>query len=216
MKILVTGSAQGIGAAVAEKFLKMGHTVVGMDVLPAPFTHANYTHVLHNVADEPLPTIGGVEVLINNAGIQSQTDEDIRVNLTATIRLTEKYAFQPSIRAVVNVASSSATTGAEFPEYAASKGGLLAYTKNLANRLAPYGATCNSVSPGGVLSPLNEHIMQDETLYNAVLDETLLHKWATTEEIAEWIYFIAVVNRSMTGQDVLIDNGESVKFNFIW
>ena len=216
MKVLVTGSSRGIGKAVAEKFLSMGHTVVGMDVSPASVTHERYTHVRHDIAVEPLPEIGGVEILVNNAGIQSQTEKDVEVNLTATVRVTEKYAFQPAIKAVVTIASSSATTGAEFPHYAASKGGLIAYTKNIANRLAPYGATCNSVSPGGVVTELNDHILKDERLTRAVLDEALLRKWATPEEIAEWVYFVAVVNKSMTAQDLLIDNGESSKFNFIW
>ena len=49
-----------------------------------------------------------------------------------------------------------------------------------------------------------------------VLNETLLHKWASSEEIAEWVYFITVINKSMTGEDILIDNGEMLKSNFIW
>ena len=48
------------------------------------------------------------------------------------------------------------------------------------------------------------------------MDETLLPKWAEVEEIAEWAYFITVVNRSMTAQDILVDNGENAKANFIW
>ena len=56
---------------------------------------------------------------------------------------------------MLNVCSTSAHNGAEFPEYCASKGGLLAYTKHLAMRIAQYGATCNSISPGGVITPMN-------------------------------------------------------------
>jgi 3-oxoacyl-[acyl-carrier protein] reductase len=63
---------------------------------------------------------------------------------------------------------------------------------------------------------MNEHILNDERLYQAVLDETLLHKWASAEEIAEWVYFLTVINKSMTGEDLLIDNGEQLKSNFIW
>ena len=53
-------------------------------------------------------------------------------------------------------------------------------------------------------------------LYKQVLDETLLNKWSTPEEIAEFTYFIAVINKSMTGEDLFIDNGEKLKSNFIW
>ena len=59
-------------------------------------------------------------------------------------------------------------------------------------------------------------VYDDEKLYEAVLNETLLHKWASVEEIAEWAYFVTVINKSMTAEDLLIDNGEVAKFNFIW
>lgn len=216
MKILITGTSRGIGKATAEKFLSLGHTVVGLDIAPSAIASENYSHFVCDVAIDPLPSIDGVEILIPNAGVQTQTEKDISVNLGGTIRVVENYAFQPKIKAVVTVASSSGSTGAEFPEYAASKGGVIAYTKNVAQRLAPYGATANSISPGGVITELNDHILKDEKLYDAVKKEALLHKWATAEEIAEWIYFIAVVNKSMTAQDILIDNGEAAKFNFIW
>ena len=88
--------------------------------------------------------------------------------------------------------------------------------KNVAQRVAKFGATANSISPGGVNCELNQHILDDKSLYNQVLNETLLNKWASVEEIAEWAYFITVVNKSMTGEDILIDNGEASKYNFIW
>ena len=105
---------------------------------------------------------------------------------------------------------------AEFPEYAASKGGVVTYMKNTALRLAKYGATSNSISAGGVYTPLNAHIMDDPNLMEQCLDETLLHRWASAEEIAEFSYFLTNVNKSMTGQDILVDNGEQLKSNFIW
>ena len=88
--------------------------------------------------------------------------------------------------------------------------------KNVALRIAKYGATANSISPGGVITPLNKHILDSEDLYEKVLNETLLNKWATAEEIAEFVYFVSVVNKSMTGEDFFIDNGEKLKSNFIW
>ena len=63
---------------------------------------------------------------------------------------------------------------------------------------------------------MNRHILENDTLYKAVLEEALLHRWADTDEIAEWAYFLACVNRSMTGENLLIDNGEALKANFIW
>ena len=214
MKVVVTGSSSGIGKAIALKFLQQGHEVVGIDVLPATLKRKNYSHVVADVCGV-LPQIDGVEVLINNAGVQN-SGNDIDVNLKGAIAVTEQYAMQPAIKSVVFIASASAETGSEFPEYVASKGGMVSYMKNVALRVAKYGATSNSISPGGVLTPLNQHVIDSPELWRQVMDETPLKKWATAEEIAEWTYFVAVVNKSMTAQNVLIDNGEAAKANFIW
>ena len=98
----------------------------------------------------------------------------------------------------------------------ASKGGIVAYMKNVALRIAQYGATSNSISAGGVITKLNQHIIDNPKLWKQVLNETLLNKWASSEEIADFTYFISVINKSMTGQDIFIDNGEALKSNFIW
>ncbi|MCH5163680.1 MAG: SDR family oxidoreductase [Clostridiales bacterium] len=215
MKVAVTGSSSGIGKAIADKFLECGHCVIGIDKEQATLAHKNYSHKLSDIYHSELPEIGGVEILINNAGVQN-TGDDIDVNLKGTIKVTEKYAMQPKIKSVVFVASASASTGSEFPEYVASKGGVVSYMKNVALRIAQYGATSNSISPGGVLTPLNQHIIDSPKLWQEVMDETPLNKWASVEEIAEWVYFVAVINKSMTAQDIIIDNGESSKANFVW
>lgn len=215
MKVLITGTSQGIGRAIAEHFLREGHTVIGIDRQPTDMEHANYEHHQCDVRDkENLPVVEDVEILINNAG--TQNEEDIDINLKALIWITEHYGVQPKIKSILNVGSASAHTGSEFPEYCASKGGVIAYTKNVAMRVAPYGATCNSIDPGGVLTPLNECVINDEELWAQIMDETPLKKWATPEEIAQWAYFMTVTNTFCTGQSILIDGGESINYNFVW
>ncbi|MBQ5362892.1 MAG: SDR family oxidoreductase [Clostridia bacterium] len=215
MKVLITGTSQGIGKAIAERFLTAGHDVIGIDRQAASIENAAYTHYVCDVRDkEHLPAIEGVQILVNNAG--TQNEDDIDVNLKALIYMTETYGVQPAIRSVLNIGSASAHTGAEFPAYCASKGGVLAYTKNVAMRVAKYGATCNSLDPGGVLTPLNQCVIDDPALWAQIMDETPLKKWATPEEIAEWAYFLTVTNTFCTGQSILVDGGESINYNFVW
>lgn len=215
MKVLITGTTQGIGRAVAELFLSNGHTVIGIDRQEGSIDHAEYTHYVCDVRDrERLPDVRDVDILINNAG--TQNEDDIDINLKALIYITEKYGVQKNIKSILNIGSASAHTGAEFPEYCASKGGVLAYTKNVAMRVAMFGATCNSLDPGGVLTPLNECVMNDPALWAQIMEETPLKKWATPEEIAEWAYFLTVTNTFCTGQSILVDGGESINYNFIW
>lgn len=215
MNAIITGTSCGIGKAIAEYFLDQGWTVMGLDIQKASIEREGYTHYIADIARDPLPELPLAEVLINNAGVQN-TGMDIDVNLKGTMRVTEQYGFREGIRSVLFIASASASTGAEFPEYAASKGGVVAYMKSTALRLAPMGATANSLSPGGVLTDLNAHIIEDPVLWEQVMAETPLKKWASVQEIAEWAYFVTAINRSMTAQDILIDNGEAARANFIW
>lgn len=215
MKILITGTTQGIGKAICEHFLMKGHEVVGFDRQDAAIVHDNYTHYVLDVRHKAnYPEIENIDILINNAG--TQNEDDIDINLKALIWITEKYGVRRGIKSVLHIGSASGHTGAEFPEYAASKGGVLAYTKNVAMRIAPFGATCNSLDPGGVLTPLNECVMNDEALWQEIMNETPLKRWATPEEIAEWAYFLTVVNGFCTGQNILVDGGEAINYNFVW
>lgn len=222
MNVVITGTSKGIGLATAIKFRLQGHTVWGIDIEKASpalkLLSACDGHYKHFIADvscrDSLPVLIDCDILINNAGVQDER-LNIPVNLIGTVNCTEMYGLQPNIKSIVNVTSVSAHNGAEFPLYTASKGGVLSYTKWLAQEVAKYGATANSISPGGVITPMTADIWNDIDKRLAVLQETLLGKWADAGEIAEWIYFISVVNKSMTAQDIIIDNGETAKFNFI-
>ena len=197
MNTIVTGTASGIGKAVAEKFLREGHAVYGFDLRESAISHPCYRHFVQDIRADAVPDLPPVEILINNAG-------------------TLDEAEAPALRSVLFIASASARSGAEFPLYVASKAGIVGYMKNLSLALAKRGVTCNSISPGGVITPANRHILESEELYAAVKAETLLGKWARSEEVADLAYYLTVINRSITGEDILMDNGEMLRSNFIW
>ena len=218
MKVLITGSSRGIGRAAAQRFLDLGHEVHGIDVNPATLDHPRYVHHIADVRqEEALPDIAGVEVLFNNAGIQ-QGEADISTNLVGAINVTEKYIRNnDALRSILFNASASSISGQEFPHYVASKAGLVGYMRNVAIRVAPRGVTCNAISLGGVLTESNDPVMRDPALWQAIMDVTPMKKWTTLDEVCEWVAFLTLVNRSMSGQNLLIDNGEmNLNPTFVW
>ena len=216
MKILITGTSKGIGKAVAERYLSLGHEVIGLDLLSSSITNNRYTHFQVDISNkEDLPEIDNVEVIFSNAG--KQNDEDIKNNLIGCMNVIEKYAFNKPIKSVLINASASASTGQEFPEYVASKSALLGYMKNVAIRLAKYGATCNSISLGGVLTESNKPVTDDPILWNKVMEVTPLKKWMSVDEVCDFVIFLTLTNKSMSGQDILVDNGEKdLNPTFVW
>ena len=218
MRVLITGTSGGIGRAAALRFLALGHEVHGIDIQAATVDDPRYTHHVADVRQkEALPEIGGVEVLFVNAGVQNG-DDDIAVNLLGAINATERYALgNGALKSILFNASASSLSGQEFPRYVASKAGLVGYMRNTAIRLAPRGVTCNAISLGGVVTDSNAAVMDDPKLWKAILDVTPLKRWTTLDEVCDWVVFLTTVNRSMSGQNILVDNGEKdLNPTFVW
>ena len=217
MRILITGSSSGIGFAVSKHFLSKGFEVVGIDLLPSSINNPHYEHCIADIAEyDSLPELGEFDYLFNNAGKQNCGD-DISNNLVGTMNVTKKYGFSKSIKSILFNASASASTGFEFDEYVASKAGIVGYMKYVACKLANQGATVNSISLGGVFTDSNEEVMNNDELWVKIMEVTPLKKWASLEEICDWVYFLLITNKSMSGQDILIDNGEKDLNNtFVW
>ncbi len=217
MKILITGSSKGIGLTVSNYFLAKGYEVVGIDLLPSSINNPHYQHYIADISDAKLlPEVDNIDYLFNNAGLQNSKD-DITNNLVGTMNVTKKYGFQKNIKSILFNASASASSGFEFDQYVASKAGIVGYMKNVASIVCKNGVTCNSLSLGGVLTDSNKAVMEDKALWEKIMNATPLKKWASLEEVCEWVYFLLVINKSMSGQDILVDNGEKDLNNtFVW
>ena len=217
MRVLITGSGRGIGLAAAKRFLEQGYEVYGIDLRENPLNCANYHHYQLDLRDfSTFPKLPEMDYIFLNAGLQNSED-DIENNLKSTIAVAEKYSQSSSLKSVLFNASASARNGYEFPSYVASKAGIVGYMKNLACRLASKGVTVNSLSLGGVLTSSNKEVMDDPASWEAIMKVTPLKKWASLEEVADWVYFLLVTNKSMSGQDVLVDNGENdLNCTFVW
>lgn len=235
VNLVITGAAHGMGAAFARyaydklnndvntdnvhKIHLLDKDAIDVDGLDKEEHCKVFLYHCNVEFEDSLPEISHVTHLFNNAGIQLPTksyDNVIDTNLKGVIGCTETYALNnDDIKAVLNQASVSAHSGSEFPNYVASKGGVLAYTKAIANQLAPK-AICNSISFGGVTTSLNDQVMNNKDKWNRIMKVTPMKKWVTLDEASRWIWFLLFENQSMTGQDVIVDNGEIINSTFVW
>lgn len=236
---LITGGARGQGAAHAESLASAGLGVVIADVrdedgertaaalagrdLPVRYTHLDVTDetAWADVVAEVEAREGGLDVLVNNAGIirvaplrnLDLADWDLlqRVNATSVV-LGIRAAAPAMIRrgggSIVNVASTAAHRGAEgYAAYAASKAAVLAITRAAALELAPHGIRVNAISPGGVDTPMNDDEPPGGTSSGAPLGRR-----AQPEEISPLVVYLATDASSyVTGSDVLIDGGVTIR-----
>lgn len=215
LKVLITGTSSGVGKATAERFLNEGHIVYGIDIKESSIDNVNYTHYIADVRDEnSLPDLPNINILINNAG-SIKEDEALDTNIKGYINVAEKYCFQPEIMSVVMIGSGCSVTGVDLPFYCASNGARNSYTINLANRLGElYKIPVNLVGLELVETDFDGLFNHPEKV-EEVKKLTLLERSMKLEDASKWVYFLAVENKNMTGQCIMVDNGESIKHHFV-
>lgn len=223
---LITGSSSGVGRAAAVKFLDNGYHVFGLDINESTITHPEYEHFVCDVSKvETLPEIHGINYIVNNAGIVTPQRVAIQVNLIGYINIIEKYGGDAQLKSLVQIGSTASFKGYDNIRYCASQGGRDALTKWAALNLGkdPRHVIVNSLNldgivpamDGGTGTNLEPALYEAEGLIEQIRNLSILEKLATVEEIAEWIYFILVVNTVMTGQILSIDGELTKAFNFI-
>jgi NAD(P)-dependent dehydrogenase (short-subunit alcohol dehydrogenase family) len=231
---VVTGAAGGIGAATCEAFSREGAIVVGADLTEnAPGDLSLQVDVTHegqviDMYERVRAQYGRIDVLFNNAGISPPEDASVldtsletwhrvqEVNLTSVF-LCCKHGI-PHVRdtgggSVVNTASFVATLGAATSQisYTASKGGVLALSRELGVEFARSGVRVNALCPGPVDTPLLQELFASDPERAA---RRMIHvpmgRFARADEIANAVLFLASDESSfVTAANFLVDGGIS-------
>jgi 3-oxoacyl-[acyl-carrier protein] reductase len=167
---------------------------------------------------------GRVDILINNAGItrdnimlrmkEEEFDDVLRTNLGGTYLCT-RAALRPMVRArwgrIVNVSSVVGLVGnAGQANYAASKAGIIGFTKSVAREVAQRGITANAIAPGYVETELTGSLPED--VKDRIRDQVPLGRFGKAEEVAEVVAFLAGEGAGyVTGQTIAVDGGMTMQ-----
>ncbi len=234
---LVTGSASGIGEAIAKGLAEAGATValhgnrrpateaaVAIGCGAAAFaadlsTVEGPQHLVNAVLDR----FGRVDVLVNNAGtIHRAAAEDfaledwqrvLQVNLTSVFQLSQLVARDMIAREaggkIVNIASLlSFQGGIRVPAYTASKGGVAQLTKALANEWAPRGIQVNAIAPGYIATTNTEALQADETRNRQIIERIPAGRWGQPSDLAGAAIFLSsAASNYVTGTVLTVDGG---------
>jgi NAD(P)-dependent dehydrogenase (short-subunit alcohol dehydrogenase family) len=251
LRVLVSAGASGIGASIAERFLADGARVSVCDCDEAAVRGATRAHpALHAVVgdvatavdtrrwvDEVVDRWGGVDVLVNNAGIAGPTAlvEDIdpaawreclAVGLDSHFllaRLVIPHLKRQRSGAIVSISSTAGLYGYGMrTPYAAAKWAVIGFTKSLAVELGPFGIRANAVAPGSVQGPRMDRVIAAEAAQRGVAGEVVereyvagqsIHRFARASEIADVCAYLASPQASMVNGQVIAVDGNTETFH---
>ena len=232
---IITGGTSGIGLATAKKFLNANYNCVLVGRSQKKFDDLNFkdkrvkfisadvgdVENCNRVVSDTVKSFGGVDVLINCAGIyvdgaisfvtEKSFDEVFATNVKGTFFMCKEAVDEliKSQGAIVNVASDAGVRGNYFCAlYAASKGAVVAFTKSLALELATFPVRVNCVAPADIWTPLTQRQLE---LSGETVDDLAkiypLNRIGTAEEVASAIYFLASDSASFITGEILNVNG---------
>ncbi|MBE6128877.1 MAG: SDR family oxidoreductase [Erysipelotrichaceae bacterium] len=229
----VTGSAAGIGRAMKEKLLEKGCRVIGIDIGAEEYENERELSCRGDISDEEVirmirdkakAKFGRVDLLINNAGVQTVAPFEettigdfrrvINVNLTGTFICTKLFTeIMPEGSAILNVVS----VHHDVPRldkfgYDASKAGEAMLTKEIALALCKRRITCNAIAIGAVSSPMNADWLDDPEAVAHVRSNIPMGWIARPEEIAQSeIHILEDFADLCTGSIFTVDGGRSLR-----
>jgi 3-oxoacyl-[acyl-carrier protein] reductase len=236
---LITGGSRGIGAACVKYFIQANSKVAFTykqrkdeadklagqfkDVLPVKADMESETEI-NACVEEVIKKFGKIDILVHNAGIWNDGtiekltldgwEELMRINLTSNFLFVK--AVLPSMKQnkfgrIINISSTAGQRGEAFhSHYAASKGGMISFTKSLAIELAPFNITANSVAPGWVDTELNDEVFADAEFKEAARKGIPVGRIPTAEDIAGPVLFLASELARHINGEILNVNGGSV------
>lgn len=173
-----------------------------------------------NMVKKAIEKFGRIDVLVNNAGItkdgllmrmkEEDFDKVIKVNLKGTFNMTKNvipYMMKQRNGRIVNIASVVGVTGnAGQANYAASKAGIIGFTKTVARELASRNILANCIAPGFIKTDMTEVL--SETVKENIYSQIPLNKMGEAKEVANAVYFLASEeNTYITGQVLNVDGG---------
>lgn len=239
-KALVTGGSRGIGAATAQRLMEGGATVAVSARSRHPQTPAGATFIQGDVstekgstavAGEALEVLGGLDLLVNNAGaatpkmsgLEAISDEEwldaLMINFMSAVRVTRPLLGalrQSASGAIVNISAGGLLPFHGFlAQYGAAKAALVSYTRSLAKELAPAGVRVNIVTPGSITTPGADAGRKLITSALGLTPEQFLSliplggRSGTAEELAEAVAFLLSDRASyITGHNLFVSGGQ--------
>lgn len=232
-RVLVTGSTQGIGKAIATAFVKAGYQVCvhcSKDVQKAERVKAEigaHQAVVCDLSDMNevnglYQKTGAVDCLILNASVQYKElwtditdetfDKQFDINVKSTLKLIQ--AYYPAMKEkgfgrIVTIGSvNQYRQHSELSVYSATKCAVMKLVEIIAKQVAPFGVTVNNVSPGAIATPRNESVYNDEEKRKAVEACIPMGRFGTPEDCVGAVLMLCSEQGSyITGTDIVIDGG---------